>query len=390
MPCDVCGDEVGLINHCNYCGGAFCSAHTLPEKHRCPALSQSNTHGPDFRDVNAEIGATESDIGDSSSNKSANNKQEPTGAEAVSDPSPDVNPDGTIAESANGYSKSSSRVSKFEIDTDQILKSLRGAFASRNYTGTCPHCRRKVRRFSSGRVAHCDNCGWQPGLPYLRYLTHYPAWFAYTKAVVKLTIVLAVSITLISAIIGTGVPAIDQPVNNVVNPVAGMVNSTFNNSDSSVDSNDDDGVIDIGGPAVNESKLEQKIHDRVNAVRENRGLSNLARNEALNDLAQSHSDHMAENGYFDHTQPNGVTMEQRYDSAGLQCSGGENIFRTRWEGYSRTESELANAVVEGWLKSPGHRENLLREGWAQEGMGVSVVENPDEGGTEIYVTQNFC
>lgn len=68
----------------------------------------------------------------------------------------------------------------------------------------------------------------------------------------------------------------------------------------------------------------------------------------------------------------------------------QNIFRTRWEGYSRSESELANAVVEGWLNSPEHRENLLREGWAQEGIGVSVVENPDEGGTEIYVTQDFC
>ena len=47
--------------------------------------------------------------------------------------------------------------------------------------------------------------------------------------------------------------------------------------------------------------------------------------------------------------------------------------------------ELANLVVDGWMDSPGHRENILNSTYDVEGIGVAI--NDDE---EVYVTQNFC
>lgn len=41
MNCEFCGKEEALPFVCNYCGGAFCADHRLPEAHRCKGdLSQ--------------------------------------------------------------------------------------------------------------------------------------------------------------------------------------------------------------------------------------------------------------------------------------------------------------------------------------------------------------
>ena len=44
MKCDFCGREEALPFVCNYCGGAFCPDHRLPESHQCRGdLSQKRT-----------------------------------------------------------------------------------------------------------------------------------------------------------------------------------------------------------------------------------------------------------------------------------------------------------------------------------------------------------
>jgi uncharacterized protein YkwD len=46
---------------------------------------------------------------------------------------------------------------------------------------------------------------------------------------------------------------------------------------------------------------------------------------------------------------------------------------------------LAEVVVDGWMDSPGHRENILEDGYGLQGIGVAI--SSDE---EVFVTQNFC
>ncbi|HKT21988.1 MAG TPA: AN1-type zinc finger domain-containing protein [Nitrososphaerales archaeon] len=44
MKCDFCGNDESLPFVCNYCGGAFCSDHRLPEAHQCKGdLTQKRT-----------------------------------------------------------------------------------------------------------------------------------------------------------------------------------------------------------------------------------------------------------------------------------------------------------------------------------------------------------
>lgn len=50
--CDYpgCSGDSTIQNSCSYCLSDYCSAHRLPERHNCPALANTKTLGPDFRD----------------------------------------------------------------------------------------------------------------------------------------------------------------------------------------------------------------------------------------------------------------------------------------------------------------------------------------------------
>jgi len=51
MGCEHCEVTGNLPYTCSYCGGSFCAAHRLPEKHDCPGLVDATTLGPEFRGV---------------------------------------------------------------------------------------------------------------------------------------------------------------------------------------------------------------------------------------------------------------------------------------------------------------------------------------------------
>jgi uncharacterized protein YkwD len=50
-----------------------------------------------------------------------------------------------------------------------------------------------------------------------------------------------------------------------------------------------------------------------------------------------------------------------------------------------TMEEIASQVVNGWMNSPGHRENILNARYDREGIGIAVSSDG-----KVYVTQNFC
>jgi uncharacterized protein YkwD len=47
--------------------------------------------------------------------------------------------------------------------------------------------------------------------------------------------------------------------------------------------------------------------------------------------------------------------------------------------------QIARSTVSGWMKSPGHRKNILQPFWKTEGIGIAV--SPDD---KVLITQNFC
>lgn len=87
----------------------------------------------------------------------------------------------------------------------------------------------------------------------------------------------------------------------------------------------------------------------------------LAMNGALRCAAQNHSLDMGQRDYFDHYSPEGDGPGERFEEAGYAGSTwGENI---AW-GYGSPE-----AVVEGWMNSPGHCANLMNPNFTETGVG---------------------
>lgn len=52
--------------------------------------------------------------------------------------------------------------------------------------------------------------------------------------------------------------------------------------------------------------------------------------------------------------------------------------------YYSTEKELAKALVNQWMNSTGHRTNILRDYWQNEGIRVYVIQIDDK--TRVYTT----
>ena len=95
----------------------------------------------------------------------------------------------------------------------------------------------------------------------------------------------------------------------------------------------------------------------------------------LNEVARNHSEDMAAQDYFEHDSIDGTAWDARimqyYDSYNI----GENIAAGYWEPL---------AVVDGWLHSDGHRENIYTSGFMEIGVGVGTG-----GSYGIYWTQDF-
>jgi uncharacterized protein YkwD len=159
-------------------------------------------------------------------------------------------------------------------------------------------------------------------------------------------------------------------------------------------------------PDIRSGELEQRIHLLINGERKKQGLSALRWNEALSRIARKHSLDMATKGYFSHDSPEGHDFSYRYRQEGYQCvvpaeknvyyTGAENIFQNNLydrvvivNGVSHFEWNtvewIVDTTVQGWMKSPGHRKNILIPFWKTEGIGVVI--GPDD---RVYITQNFC
>ena len=112
----------------------------------------------------------------------------------------------------------------------------------------------------------------------------------------------------------------------------------------------------------------------VNEERAKVGCSPVIPNGGLAGLATAFSKDMARRNFFDHTDPDGDTPWDRAKAAGVSDLGGENIARGQAD---------AEAVMQAWMDSPGHRANILNCDFRTLGVGVHF----GPGGP--WWTQNF-
>jgi uncharacterized protein YkwD len=126
-------------------------------------------------------------------------------------------------------------------------------------------------------------------------------------------------------------------------------------------------------PAKNLS-AEQVAVNLTNTQRAQHGCSALRVDVHLRTAARAHSKDMHLRHYFEHNSLNGDTPWDRIKAAGYSQPGAENIAM----GYA-----TAKAVVDGWMKSPGHRANILNCSLKAVGIGVEY----GQGGP--WWTQDF-
>ncbi|HEY9863507.1 MAG TPA: CAP domain-containing protein [Candidatus Obscuribacterales bacterium] len=115
------------------------------------------------------------------------------------------------------------------------------------------------------------------------------------------------------------------------------------------------------------SGFVQQVLDLTNEFRSQNGLPPLTLNTQLNATAQEQSQDMAQEDFFDHIGLDGSTPASRAQDQGYTFSFiGENI----GVGY-----QTPGEVVQGWIDSPGHRENLLNPNYEEIGIGYFYLEN---------------
>jgi len=122
-------------------------------------------------------------------------------------------------------------------------------------------------------------------------------------------------------------------------------------------------------------KAEQDLMDAVNRERQERKLPLLKLDEGLARAARKHAELMAEQRLLEHQLSDEPDLAARAHDAGARFSHiTENIGMAEW----------ADKLHEGWMRSPGHRANILDP--RIDSIGIAVVE----GEERFYAVEDFA
>ena len=122
--------------------------------------------------------------------------------------------------------------------------------------------------------------------------------------------------------------------------------------------------------AVDVAHAERRIAARVDAVRRAEGLAPLSSDAALAAAARGFAEHMARTDRYGH-EADGRRPGERARAAGYAwCMVAENIaWQSRSDGFAG--DALSERFVDGWLRSPRHRRNLLAPEATQAAVAIA-------------------
>lgn len=139
------------------------------------------------------------------------------------------------------------------------------------------------------------------------------------------------------------------------------------------------GFVASYDPLAGNVAQEDALLHHTNVERAGAGLPELVRDDALTLAARHHAAEMARLRYVSHESPvaRNATLPDRVARAGSAAQVvGENIARVP------NGSDAASVTVDGWMASPGHRENLLNPRFTHVGFGTAT-----NGSGDLYVVQ---
>ncbi|WP_250213017.1 CAP domain-containing protein [Acrocarpospora catenulata] len=122
------------------------------------------------------------------------------------------------------------------------------------------------------------------------------------------------------------------------------------------------------------SAVENEVVRLTNAERAKAGCGPLTHDARLHKAALGHSADMSAKNYFSHDSQDGRDFSDRIKAAGYSFTAiGENIAQGQ---------RSAASVVNDWMNSPGHRQNILNCNYVHIGVGYVAAGGP-------YWTQDF-
>ena len=175
----------------------------------------------------------------------------------------------------------------------------------------------------------------------------------------------------------------------------------------------------VGEQMLYPREVERWVIDFTNAERRIAGLSPFVQDSAISNIARMHSQNMANLDIFSHDiggkDPTDRALDNGYDCKAYWPDGSysyglsENIAKhprvTQWIGtslfgvstsyrpdiFDEDSKAMAFGLVEGWMNSPGHRENILDGDSRRIGVGVAILQEEEYGYADeiVFATQNF-
>ena len=123
----------------------------------------------------------------------------------------------------------------------------------------------------------------------------------------------------------------------------------------------------------------QKLFELTNQERQNAGLQPLQYNEKLANAARKKAENMFDKDYWAHYGPSGETPWEFILGSGYQYEfAGENLAKNFL---------FSDGVVQAWMDSPTHRENIMRKEYTD--VGFAVVNGVLNGEETTLVVQMF-
>ncbi len=141
--------------------------------------------------------------------------------------------------------------------------------------------------------------------------------------------------------------------------------------------------------AGNLTQIRHATRCLLNKERKRHGRRALAASRELRGAAQSYAEQMVRDRFFDHVSPGGTTLLSRirgttgYLADKVGYSLGENL------AWGSGELATPRQTVIAWMRSPGHRRNILDKRFRHIGVGVAVGAPTDTGGVPAatYTTE---
>ena len=115
----------------------------------------------------------------------------------------------------------------------------------------------------------------------------------------------------------------------------------------------------------------------VNQERAKAGLSPLTVNTKLSQVAELKAEDLRDKNYFSHTSPTYGSPFDMMKQFGISYkSAGENIAKGQ---------KSPQSVMNGWMNSTGHRENILSSKYTEIGVGYVTDSNGNTYWVQMFI-----